>query len=212
MKTLKLIPILTFLLCFPLVIQAQSLKSKIQKSVVEIGKTFPQIPSERLKQLDQAAFSLVRHLGDSTQVDVVFIDNSNEEISQLAMIWLETGMIYYGHSSMFNIQSAAIAPIDKPLLILEGLKQYGYNIRNVRGDNPMSYKIDYGSGNWIVYPKPLESLNSDSKKNIKIYLEKNSSIDSGKKEIELLFANTEDIPKEMLYMSTRINNLLQRNQ
>ena len=57
MKTKTIIPIVVFLLCFQQVIQAQTLKNKIQKSVVEIGNTFTEIPMERLKRLDQVAFS-----------------------------------------------------------------------------------------------------------------------------------------------------------
>ena len=212
MKSKIAIPIVVFLLCFQQVIQAQTLKNKIQKSVVEIGDTFTEIPMDRLKHLDQVSFLVFKKLEDSKKVDVLFLDETNQEISQLAMIWLQTGMIYYGHSDMFNIQSAGITPRIKPISKLATLKEYGFSIRNTRGENPMSYRIDYGSGNWIVYPKSFQSLNANSKNNFKIYLQNVSANDTEKNKIELLFSDITSIPRKMLYMATRINNLLQTKQ
>ena len=211
MKTKTIIPIVVFLLCFQQVIQAQTLKNKIQKSVVEIGDTFPEIPMDRLKYLDQVSFLVFKKLEDSTKLDVLFLDKTNQEISQLAMIWLQTGMLYYGHSDIFNIQSAGFSPKIEPMPKLAELKEYGFSIRNTRGENPISYKIDFGSGNWTVYPKSFQSLNLNSKTTCNIYLE-NLSDDETKNNIELLFSDTSSIPKEMLYMATRINNLLQTKQ
>ncbi|MGY8913570.1 MAG: hypothetical protein ACKVJF_00610, partial [Flavobacteriales bacterium] len=182
MKSKIAIPIVAVLLCFQQVIQAQTLKSKIQKSVVEIGETFPEIPMDRLKYLDQICFLLFKKLEDSTKVDVLFLDETNQEISQLAMIWLQTGMLYYGHSDMFNIQSAGFSPKIKAMPKLAELKEYGFSISNTRGENPMSYKIDFGSGNWTVYPKSFQSLNLNSKTTCNIYLE-NLSDDETKNNI-----------------------------
>jgi hypothetical protein len=212
MKPKIAIPIVLFLLCFQQVTQAQTLKNKIQKCVVEIGHTFPEIPMNRLKHLDQVAFLVFKKLGDSTKADILFLDTENLEISQLAMIWLQTGMIYYGHSDMFNIQSAGIEPKIEPISKLATLKEYGFSIRNTRGKDQMPYKIDYGSGNWTVYPKSLQSLGPDSENIFKIYLENISANDIEKNKVELLFSDITSIPREMLYMATRINNLLQTKQ
>ena len=212
MNTIKLIPIVVFLLCFQQAIQAQALKNNIEKSVVEIGHSFPEISMDRLKQIDQVAFLVFKKLEDSPKVDVLFIDDSNQEISQLAMIWFETGMIYYGHSERFNIQSAGVTPKIEPMSKLEILKEYGFSIKDARGKNPMSSKIDYGSGNWIVYPKSTQSLESNNENTFKIYLENVSTNDTIKSKIELLFTDINSIPREMLYMATRINNLLKTKQ
>ena len=209
MKTKTVIPIVVFLLCFQQVIQAQTLNKKIQKSVVEIGDTFPEIPMDRLKHLDQISFLVFKKLEDGTKVDVVFLDNSNQEISQLATVWLQTGMIYYGHNDMFNIHSAGVSPKIEPMSKLAALKEYGFSIRNTRGDNPMSYKVDYGSGNWVLYPKSIQSVKSNNETLIKIYLENIPSNNTEENKVELLFSDTTSIPREMLYMTTRINNLLQ---
>tara|TARA_R110002020_G_scaffold271085_2_gene486342 strand:- start:1211 stop:1849 length:639 start_codon:yes stop_codon:yes gene_type:complete len=212
MKTINLIPLVVFLLCFQSVIHAQTLKNKIQKSVVEIGKTFPEIGTQRLKQLDQAAFLIFKKLEDSTQVDVLLLDNNNLETSQLTMIWLQAGMIYYGHSDMFNIQSAGITAKTEALSNLEVLEQYGFRIKNTNRENPNSYKVDYGPGNWVVYPKTLQSLKLNKENNLTIHLEKIASNDSNKNEVELLITDTQNIAREMMYMATRIDNLLQTNQ
>lgn len=209
MKTKTIIPIVVFLLCFQQVIQAQTLNKKIQKSVVEIGDTFPEIPSERLSHLDQLAFSLFKKLTDNPKVGVLFIDADNQEISQLAMVWLRTGMIYYGHSTMFDIQSAGISPKIEPISKLAILKEYGFSIKNTRGKNPMSYRIDYGSGNWVVYPKSLQSVSDNI---IEINVEKISSNETENNNVELIFTDTNTIAREMLYMATRINNLLKTKE
>ncbi|RXG29253.1 hypothetical protein [Leeuwenhoekiella marinoflava] len=212
MKTKTIIPIVVFLLCFQQVIQAQTLKKKIQKSVVEIGNTFAEIPMERLKRLDQVAFLIFKKLDDNTKVNVLFVDSGNQEISQLALVWLQTGMIYYGHNTMLSLQSAGISPKIEPISKLAILKEYGFSIRNTRGENPMSYNIDYGSGNWVVYPKSLQSLQSTSDNTIEIYVEKISSNENENNNVELIFTDTNTIAREMLYLATRINNLLQTKQ
>jgi|TARA_R110001583_G_scaffold171483_1_gene324994 hypothetical protein len=212
MKTKTIIPIVVFLLCFQQVIQAQTLKKKIQKSVVEIGNTFTEIPMERLKRLDQVAFLIFKKLDDNTKVNVLFVDSGNQEISQLALVWLQTGMIYYGHNTMLSLQSAGISPKIEPISKLAILKEYGFSIRNTRGENPMSYNIDYGSGNWVVYPKSLQSLQSTSDNTIEIYVEKISSNENENNNVELIFTDTNTIAREMLYLATRINNLLQTKQ
>tara|TARA_A100000171_G_C2140407_1_gene155088 strand:+ start:1196 stop:1834 length:639 start_codon:yes stop_codon:yes gene_type:complete len=212
MKTKTIIPIVVFLLCFQQVIQAQTLKNKIQKSVVEIGNTFTEIPMERLKRLDQVAFLIFKKMDDNEKMDVLFIDSDNQEISQLAMVWLQTGMIYYGHSNMFGIQSAGISPKIEPISKLAVLTEYGFKVRNTRGENPMSYNIDYGSGNWVVFPKALQSIQSKSESSIEIYVEKTFSNETENNNIELIFTDTNTVAREMLYLATRINNLLQTKQ
>ena len=76
----------------------------------------------------------------------------------------------------------------------------------------MSYNIDYGSGNWVVYPKSLQSLQSTSDNTIEIYVEKISSNENENNNVELIFTDTNTIAREMLYLATRINNLLQTKQ
>ena len=209
MKPKIVIPIVVFLSCFQQMIQAQTLKNKIQKSVVEIGDTFSEIPLERLRHLDQLAFLAYRKLESSPKVDVLFIDTTNQEISQLAMIWLQTGLMYYGHNNRFNIQSAGITSKNESISKLATLKEYGFSIKNTRGENPMSYKVDYGSGYWTIYSKSLQSLESNSENIFKVYLENVSTTNNEKSKIELLFSDIRTIPSEMLYMATRINKLLQ---
>lgn len=208
MKTKMIIPLVVLLLCFQQAIQAQNLKGKIEKSVVEIGTTFTEIPMERLQLLDQITFTLFKNMDDDEKTNVIFIDKDNQEISQLAMVWLQTGMLYYGHGDMFNIQSAGLTSEMKPITGLTSLNQYGFNVRNTRRENPMSYRIKYGSDSWVVFPKTLESLGSMDRKIYKIFLEENTIDNSEKNEIELLFSDYKAIPREMLYMATRFDNLL----
>lgn len=210
MKTKATIPIIVLFLSFMQVIQAQTLKSKIKKSVVEIGDTFIDIPTERLKQLDQIAFMIFKNTKKNTKTDVLFIDNKNEEVSQLAMVWLQTGMLFYNHSDLLHVESAGIAPVNDPSLKLSVLKEFGFSVKNMSRNKTKTYKIDYGSGNWIAYSKPLESLKLDKSQNIFIYLERVASVTSTNKKIELIFSDTNTIAREMLYIATRINNLLQK--
>ncbi|WP_430413081.1 hypothetical protein [Kordia sp.] len=210
MKTKTTIPIILLFLCFLQVVQSQTLKSNIKKSIVEIGDTFVDIPTERLKQLDQIAFIIFKNTKKNAKVAVLFIDGKNEKISQLAMVWLQTGSLFYGHSDLLHIESAGIAPTYDSFPKLSILEDFGFSLKNIRRSNTKACKIDYGSGNWTVNSKSLESLNSGRNHHVLIYLEKVKPATSTDKRIELVFLDTSTIAREMLYVSTRINNLLQK--
>ncbi|EDP94571.1 hypothetical protein U8527_16745 [Kordia algicida OT-1] len=206
MKTKKTITIFILFFCFFQVLEAQTLKSDIRNSVLEIGKTFVDIPSERLKQLDQIAFLIFRNTKKSSDVKIVMVDKTNQEISQQAMIWLRTGMIYYGHSNLFTIESAGVVPDNKLLSNLSDLKKFGFKIKKKRKKKLKAYEVDYGSGKWMISTKSLASLNQNQA--VEIYLESISSDTSLNKKVELLFSDTNTIAREMLYIATRINSLI----
>jgi|GEM_PF-925383 len=185
------------------------LNNKIQQTVVEIGDTFTQISSDRLAYLDQIAFLVFKQLNNQEQVDLLFIDTDNLEQSQLAMLWLRTGMIYYGHPELLNIQSAGKAPVNQPPSPLLSLDSYGFRVKRNSQKIPYSYKIDYGSGTWVVYPKPLDDPDTPTTHSLKINVEKAVTESGEPNQIELLFSDSETIAREMLYLATRLNNLLQ---
>ena len=208
MQAKRTISFVVILLCIQQVILAQTLKNKIQKSLVEIGETFPSIPTDRLLHLDQVAFSIFKNLNDTTKIKVLLIDN-DQEIGQLAMLWLKTGMLYYGHSTLLDIQSAGASTEPYSPLPLSSLREYGFNIKSVRGEKNPPHKITYGSGSWIIYPKSLVDLKTNNDDVFKVYVEKIPGNHTGKNKVELIFEHTADIPREMLYITTRLNNLIQ---
>ena len=206
MKTKKTITILILFFCFFQVLEAQTLKNDIRNSVLEIGKTFVDIPLERLKQLDQIAFLIYKNAKKSSDVHIVLVDKANQEISQQAMIWLRTGMIYYGHNDLLTIESAGVTPNNELVPNLSNLKKFGFKIKNKRKKKLNAYEIDYGSGQWTISTKSLTSLSQN--KIVEIYLESISSDTSLNKKVELLFSDSDTIAREMLYIATRINSLI----
>lgn len=197
---------LLLLLFIPYIAQAQSLNNKIKKSVVEIGDSFTQIPKERLLVLDQVAFKLFKEFNGNNAIDVIIVDSDNQETSQLAMIWLNTGLLYYGYNSMLNVQSAGTSIQSKSLSKLNSLKQFGFK---VKANTPESLNIKYGSGSWDVFQKSLESLKPNSK-TIEIVVQE--SVIQNKNTIQLTYYDTGSIAREMLYLATRINNLFKTKQ
>ncbi|MDE3743853.1 hypothetical protein [Maribacter polysaccharolyticus] len=210
MKTKMSIPTLIILLCLLQTVNAQKLKDKIQNSVVAIGNTFTEIPVERLKALDQIAFTMIKKLHGQNTGQVIFIDNKNREISQLAMIWLQTGLFYYGHGDLFDIQSAGLTPENKTIPSLQALNEYGFNVKDVSKNNQVSYRIKYGSGSWTVTPKSVNQLKNNGNNTLKIYLERANDDKASKNKIALPYSDPTAIAKEMLYMATRMDNLLKK--
>lgn len=200
MKTKSKIALLILLLASAVTLQAQSLSNKIKKSVVEIGETFTEIPKEELLVLDQIAYKLHKEKKGNNSAHAIFIDKENDNASQLAMIWLKTGLHYYGLENLFNIESAGIEDNSKHLN-LSSLNQFGFKLKK---DKNNVIKLKFGSGSWNVYPKNIESL-SENPRTIKIATEEGIL----KNHITLHLNDTNSIPREMLYIATRINNLEQ---
>ncbi|MEH6656266.1 hypothetical protein [Leeuwenhoekiella marinoflava] len=209
MKLINRTLILLVILFLQQLLHAQTLTSTIQQAVVEVGDTFTQISPDRLTYLDQIAFLIIKKLNNQEQVDLLFIDADNLEQSQLAMLWLRTGMIYYGHQNLLNIQSAGMTPGNQPPSPLLSLNSYGFRVKPNSQKIPHSYKVDYGSGFWVVYPKPLDDPGIPTHQTLIISVKKAALDSAESNQIELFFSDSETIAREMLYLSTRLNNLLQ---
>lgn len=206
MKT-KILLLLT-LFTFQQIVFAQGLKKEIKKSVIEIGESFTNIPKDRLLILDQVAYKLIKRQRGNDEVDVVIIDSNNSEKSQLAMIWLKTGLHYYGFAEFFNINSAGTNYQSNQKLSINSLKLYGFNLIKKSNNHIM---VDYGSGSWEVFVKPIEKLNLNNATE-KVFVENGILKGELTQGIELIIMDSESIPREMLYISTRINNLLSKQK
>lgn len=182
---------------------AQSLNSKIKTSVVAIGETLTKIPTERLSILDQIAVKIYKQHNESGKLDVIMVDVNNSDTSQLAMIWLNTGLLYYGFSQMATIQSAGTNESSSNSIDLNRLKQWGFKIKD---DTSKALAVTYGSGSWNISTKSLQSLNPDAD-TIEIVVKEGAI--TNKNTIALPFTDTETIAREMLYLATRINNLIE---
>ncbi|CAM4396617.1 hypothetical protein ZORO111903_18455 [Zobellia roscoffensis] len=208
MKTKSTVAMIVVLLFFQLAITAQKLNGKIEKAVVQIGTTFKGISTERLLLLDQVAFSIFKKSENNQKPSVVFLDKTNQELSQLALVWLKTGMIYYGHQDLFSVYSAGIDPAISPMNGIASLDAYGFKVKNARGENPMSYTIKYGSGSWLVFPKSVQKLPLSAQNIFKINLKENLEAQQNKDAVELLISEPTEIAREMLYIATRLNYLI----
>lgn len=209
MKTKTLIAGIFFLFCIGKSLHSQNLNNKIKKSVVNIGETFTDIPLERLLYLDQIAFLTVKQVERNQMANLLFIDANNSLKSQLALIWLQTGIVYYGHFDKLSIQSAGVEILPTAPLNFDSLKEFGFNLK-VSDENET--RLDYGSGYWQLFPKEINSIKTEEN-TLTIYLEEGILPKKDKNNIELYFSNPDDIPREMLYLATRINNLLtQKNK
>ncbi|WP_073097807.1 hypothetical protein [Leeuwenhoekiella marinoflava] len=142
MKLINRTLILLVILFLQQLLHAQRLTNTIQQAVVEVGDTFTQISPDRLTYLDQIAFLIIKKLNNQEQVDLLFIDADNLEQSQLAMLWLRTGMIYYGYQNLLNIQSAGMTPGNQPPSPLLSLNSYGFRVKPNSQKITHSYKVD----------------------------------------------------------------------
>ncbi|MCK0192031.1 hypothetical protein [Arenibacter sp. F20364] len=211
MKTKTFVLLITLLIGFQELAMAQDLRNKIKKSVISIEDTFSEIPKERIISLDQLASTMEKKFSDGKQLNVVFIDKENLVTSQLAMVWLRTGLLYYGVDK-FSIHSAGTNAERQPLTKLALLEQYGFKVANADGKQPFTYSVNYGKDNWILHSKTIQSLDLFTDQAVVIFVEKgNSPIEKTNKE-EILFPSNETIARDMLYVSSRLKNHLTTEQ
>lgn len=188
-------------------IHSQKLRNKILKSMVPIETSFSSIEQERKILLDQLASRIYKENRVNENAGLVFIDSNNKTKSQLAAIWLKTGLIKYELGG-YNLQSAGIKVASEPLHALATLKQYGFKVSNASDKKLYSYNINFGSDSWNVYYKDLSSLRN-LEKSLKVFVEDNLEMADDPMQVYVPLDSPETIAKEMLYIASRINYLTQ---
>ena len=210
MKTIKTILILTVLMLFQNTIQAQKLRNKIVKSITQIEKSYPSIQEGRKVVLDQLASRIFKGNKNDEKITVVFIDKHNKEKSQLAAIWLRTGLLYHGLNG-YHVLSAGTEISPGPLPALSSLEAYGFRVNKARGNELYAYIVKSGEESWPVKYKNLESLNSTDGA-VKIFVDQGTAPEDGSKQIEITLSSPDTIAMEMLYVSSRIDDLTKKQQ
>ena len=210
MKTIRTTIILTVLILFQNGIQAQKLRNKIVKSIAPIETTFSSIQKERKVLLDQLASRIYKENRSDGNAGIVFIDGNNKTKSQLAAIWLKTGLIKYKLFG-YDIQSAGLEVVSEPFPELETLKAYGFKVRNASDNKLYSYNVDFGSDSWKVYYKDQNSL-ENSEESLKVFVEDNMAMEDDPMQISVPLYAPETIAREMLYVVSRIEDLTQTQQ
>ncbi|MEO1012422.1 MAG: hypothetical protein AAFX53_14035 [Bacteroidota bacterium] len=211
MKTIKTITILTVLVLFQNGIRAQKLKNQIVKSISQMEESYTAIEDDRKMMLNQLASRIFRDSKNQENTNVVFIDRHNKERSQLAAIWLRTGLMYYG-LHRYTVRSAGTEIIQEPISALNSLEEYGFKVSNAGGKEPYSYNVKSGSEKWKVKYKNYEALHLNDEAVIKIYVEKGIVSEDEAKQIEVFLSSPESIAREMLYVSSRIKFLREKLQ
>lgn len=207
MKTKVLISIFTFMFLFQQNTKAQFLRNKIEKETTKITEQFNTLTKERTIILDQISFLIYKNLKDNETLNVVIIDKDNDSKSQQAMIWLQTGLLYYDIHEI-NVYSAGINVDSQPNFTLGNIEKYGFKVKNTNNEQPNSYNVKYGKKSWSVYPKHISSLKTEGENILKIYVEETTLEDDSETKIELSFSNTTDIPINMLYIAEKLNNFI----
>ncbi len=205
MKTIRTNIILTLLILFQNGIHAQKLRNKIVKSITSIETTFSSIEKERSVLLDQLASRISKEKRTNGNASIVFIDSTNKTKSQLAAIWLQTGLIKYELNG-YDIQSAGLKVASEPLSGLASLKKYGFKVSNASGKKPYSYNVNFGSDSWNVNYKDQNSI-ENSEKSLKIFVEDTMFKEDDPMQISVPLYSHGVIAREMLYVASRIDYL-----
>ncbi|THV60376.1 hypothetical protein EZV76_07420 [Flagellimonas alvinocaridis] len=203
MKTKMILTMALLLLCLPLTTHSQELRGKIQRSVKELKTVFPQISKEKIQLLDQLAARMVSNMGE-TPYTVVFVDQDNDDMGQLAMIWLRTGLMYYGLYDRFKVESAGLDTANETLPGLALLKNDGFRVSNAQGESLFTYSVRYGSDSWTINRKTLESLHLDEDSSVKVYVQDGLT----DRNAEVLFENKAVIAGEMIYVATQVDAII----
>ncbi|UJH66637.1 hypothetical protein [Allomuricauda sp. SCSIO 65647] len=211
MKTNKSLIILTLLVFIHHGVRAQKLGNEIVKSVAKIEDTYLFIQKDRAIVLDQLASKIFKYKKVNETVNVVFIDKENKEKSQLAAIWLKTGLLYYGLNG-YSVISAGFETPNGPLPELALLEQYGFRVTDTSGDRRSSYDINYGSKNWSVQYKTIESIDLSEDDTLNVFVEQGIASEQGLTQTTIPLFSPELIAREMLYVASRINYLTEHQQ
>ena len=210
MKTKNVMLVLLLLVGVQYAVQAQELKNRIEKSILEIKGVSHQIPDDKIAVLDGLADEISERMKNGGAT-LVFMDKTNDIACQLAMVWLRTGLVHYGLTDGITVESAGIETTNEPISGLAMLRKYGFGVGNTTGKGLFNYSVRYGSGNWRVKRKEINSLNLVPENTVKVYVEEGMDMATGKSEgtFKLLFPNPEVIPTEILYVASKVNDLMQ---
>ncbi|MEW2919972.1 hypothetical protein AB1A65_00790 [Muricauda sp. ANG21] len=203
MKNKVICTLAILLLSLPIKVDAQKLRGKIEKSIENLQEKSSLISKNQALLLGQLASRMVANM-DKGDFTVVFVDQTNGETSQLAKVWLTTSLIHFDLSDNFNIESAGLASSDQPINLSE-LENLGFKVKNDKDNRGKSINVKYGSGYWHMKRKNIESLALDKDTSIKVYVENGLT----EKNAEILFENNEAIAREMLYVASQINAMVQ---
>lgn len=210
MKTIKVWVILMLLIPLQQGLQAQKLSKKIVKSVTELESSLPTIQQDRKVVLDQLASRIYKQKRTSETGSVIFLDNKNKLKSQLAAIWLKTGLLHHQLDG-YGIESAGLEVEEEPFPQLAALKKYGFKVSNAGGKKLYSYSVDFGSDSWNVSYKDRNSL-ENSEEALKVFVEEGMAMEDDPMEISVPFYSPDAIASEMLYVASRIDYLTQSQQ
>ncbi|NJB69997.1 hypothetical protein GGR42_000459 [Saonia flava] len=184
---------------------AQMLRKKIGKSVEVLRTQINTLPKEKINELDQVAFKIYKNCYNNSDASVLFIDQTNTQNSQLAMIWLKTGLAYYAID--INVQSAGVSLENKPISNLNSLSDYGFVIKTPSNEKPNLYTVIYGrSGSWSVFPKALSDIKKNNPMDIKIIVDK--ALNDKGIALMKLELNEEDIPLQIIYIAAQLDHLI----
>lgn len=211
MKTLLTITAFTVLILFQNGIQAQKLRNKIVKSIVQFESSYSSIQEDRKVLLDQLASRITKGSKNDEDRTIVFVDKRNKEKSQLAAIWLRTGLQYYGLNN-YNVLSAGTEPIQEPFPALASLEEYGFRVGNASKNPSYAYTVKSGSETWPVTYTTFEALNLTDDSALRIYVEEGIAPEDGPKQIEISLFSPERIAMELLYVSSRIKYVNEQYQ
>lgn len=206
MKTIRTITILTAVMLFQNGMHAQKLRTKIVKSISQIEETFITIPEDRKVLLDQIASRVYNENKNDSNLKVVFIDKNNKEKSQLAAIWLRTGLMHFGIND-YTILSAGMKVTQEPFQALYNLEQYGFKVSDSSKNQLYSYMVRSGTEKWTVEYRTFGDLNLDTNLTLNIYVEEGITLENEPGQIEIPLFSSENIASEMLYVSSRIQYL-----
>lgn len=188
-------------------LNAQSLRGNLEKNVENITEQINTLSKEKITELDQVALKIYETTLNKDNGGVVFIDKLNTQTSQLAMIWLNTALMYYD----INIKaySAGIeANKNIPITHLSSLKKAGFTVKPANMRNPNNYWIGYNrSGSWLVFTKTLLEINTSPENTVNIIVD-DTEVDEYRTSIKLTFSNDSDLPLHMVHLATQINYLI----
>ncbi|MCT8340786.1 hypothetical protein MG296_12025 [Flavobacteriaceae bacterium TK19130] len=181
---------------------AQNLDSKIASSVTTIEAEFSEIPKSRIAELNQIAYAIDRKIDQDQSISIILVDLNASEKVQLGAVWFRTGLEYYDIDNIDIVIAGRHSPLRNRSL--DGINTYGFTVSS---ENNGSYSVSYGTGSWEFSPMLFTDAKEAYGGDLIILFESKAMTAQEKSTIALPMFKKENIAREMIYLTHRLNSL-----
>lgn len=154
MKTRTSMTLTIVLLLFSIetIIAQNNFNRKLKRYAAMTISESDQIDDERKTILKEIGDFLLKETREDGKADIIFICTQNSRRSQIAQVWLQTAMTYYGINGAQVFSGGLEGTAFHPNAVT-ALERAGFNATGVRSGDNLVYTLSNGTASDIMYSK-----------------------------------------------------------